>query len=94
MANGANGGNGAMSEKFAPIVAPDAITINLNRGLKGLADGLAERLPGGRQAMNGGLRAVIHRAIDQNPQTPDRDFTAVDLAEHLGVIQKPRRRKR
>lgn len=77
------------------------LTINLNRGLKGLAEGLADRLPAGRQVMNAGLREVLNRAIDQNPGTPNRDFTAVELAEHLGIIeadrpriQEARRRKR
>lgn len=83
-------------------VLSQPLTINLNRGLKGLAEGLADRLPAGRQVMNAGLREVLNRAIDQNPQTPDRDFTALALAEHLGIVQPekpkriaaPRRRKR
>lgn len=69
------------------------ITINLNRGLKGMAEGLIRRLPHGDKILDNGLRAVIHRSIDENPDIPKQDFTALDLAERAGLVQRPRRRR-
>lgn len=80
---------------FTPIVGP--LSINLNRGLKGMFEGLVKRLPNGATVLDAGLREVMHRAIDQNPQIPKQDFTAVGLAERLGIIEpepKPKRRRR
>ena len=78
-----------------PIIPP--VNINIARGLKGMFEGLVKRLPHGEKVLNGGLREVMHRAIDQNPQIPKSDFTAMQLAERLGIIQpepKPKRRRR
>jgi hypothetical protein len=85
-----------MSDKFTPIIPPDQVSINIARGLKGMVEGLVKRLPHGERVLNGGLREVVNRAIDQNPQIPAKDFTAVELAERLGIIQpvKPKRRRR
>lgn len=82
-----------MSDRFTPILPPDGVTVNLNRGLKGLFEGIAKRLPHGEALLNSGLRNVIHRAVDEQ-QVPNKDFTAEDLAEHLGILQRrPKARK-
>lgn len=86
------------ANQFTPILGPDGITLNLNRGLKGMFEGLVRRFcPDGEKVLAGGVREVIHRAIDQNPGIPKQDFTAVQLAEHLGIIKpepKPKLRRR
>lgn len=75
-----------MSDKFTPIVPPDALTVNLNRGLKGFLEGVVKRIPNGAAVLESGLRNVIHRAVDENA-VPDKDFTVEDLAEHVGLLQ-------
>lgn len=84
-----------MSNQFTPILKPDAVTINLNKGVKGMFAGLVKMLPHGETVLSGGLKQVIDRMVDENPQLVDREFTAVDLAEHLGILKKqPKRRRR
>lgn len=85
-----------MSDRFTPIVAPDGITINLNRGLKGMVEGLIKRIPNGAAVLDGGLRKIIHRAVDENTDVPNQDFTAEQLAERIGLLRpkaKTRRRR-
>jgi hypothetical protein len=80
----------------------EPLTINVNRGLKGMAEGLTRLLPQGQRMLDGGLREILHRAIDQNPEIPKQDFTLVSVAERVGLIEpprilpepKPRRRRR
>ena len=74
----------------------DRVTLNFNRGLKGMAEKLIQRFPHGQKVLDGGLREVINRAIDQNPEISKQDFTAVELAERMGLLkpEKPKRRRR
>ena len=71
-----------------------SLSINFNRGLKGMAEGLLRRVPNGAAALDGGLRQVIHRAIDEHPGIPKTEFTAEVVAERLGLLQKPKRKGR
>lgn len=75
---------GTMSNQFTPIVPP--VSINLQRGLKGMIEGIAARLPHGQAVLNAGLRDVVHRAIDQSPDLPKGEHTLVSLAERLGIL--------
>jgi hypothetical protein len=75
----------------------EQVTINLNRGLKGMFEGLLKMFPHGQKILDGGAREVLHRAIDQNPEIPKGDITAVKLAEQLGILKpepKPKAVKR
>ena len=74
----------------------DRLTLNFNRGLKGMAEKLIQRFPHGQKVLDGGLREVINRAIDQNPEISKQEFTAVELAERMGLLKptKPKRRRR
>ena len=73
-----------------------SLSINFNRGLKGMAEKLIQRLPHGQSILDGGAREVINRAIDQNSEISTKEFTAVELAERIGILQpeKPKRRRR
>ena len=66
----------------------DRLTLNFNRGLKGMAEKLIQRFPHGQKVLDGGLREVINRAIDQNPEISKQDFTAVELAERIGILKR------
>ena len=84
------------NDTFTPIIPPNGIRLNLNRGLKGMFEGLIKRMPHGQKILDGGLKEVIHKAIDQNPEIPKQDLTAVQLAERMGILKpekKVRRRK-
>lgn len=79
---------------MTPIIPPDGVTVNLARGLMGAAEKLVKRAhPLGEKVWNGGLGEVVKRAIQQNPAIPDKDFTAVELAERMGIL-KPERKVR
>lgn len=69
------------------------LSINFNRGLKGMAEGLIRRVPNGARALDGGLRDVVHRIIDQHPGISKTEFTAVEVAERIGLL-KPEKSKR
>ena len=79
----------------SPMIPGGGVTINLNRGLKGMVEGLVKRLPNGAAILDGGLRNIIHRAVDENTDVPNKDFTAEDLAERIGILKpKPKTRRR
>jgi hypothetical protein len=84
-------GGGVVSREALAV-----ITINLNRGLKGMGEKLIARFPNGQAILDGGLREVMYRMIDEQGISRE-EFTAVSLAERLGFLQteaKPRRRRK
>lgn len=81
-----------------PVIIPpalDGVTVNFAQGLRGLVDRgvqhVAQRSPGYEVAAKA-LGDVVKEAIRRNPGIVDRDITAVEIAEHIGIL--PRRRGR
>ena len=81
--------------KQSPILS-DAVRFNLARGLQSLADQAAEKFAsklGGHTAFRAAAD-VVKQAIRDNPDIPDKELTAVDLARDMGILQRPKRRRR
>jgi hypothetical protein len=79
-----------------PIIPPDAIRFNLARGLQSLADQaaakFAAKLPGAHTAFRAAAD-VVKQAIRDNPDIPDKELTAVDIARDMGILKRPKRRR-
>jgi hypothetical protein len=82
-------------DTLTPIVGPDGVTINVARGIVGAAEKMLARFhPNGQKLWDGGLGEVIRKAVQQNPDIPKEDLTAVQLAERIGILKPERKRRR
>lgn len=82
------------------------VKINVARGLMGLVERLAERIPHGQTILNLGGREILHQGLRENPSIPQGEFTPVQLARRIGFLsqeedraqieprERPRRRRR
>jgi len=64
----------------------EPIRINLVRGLMGICERFASKIPHGQTVMNAGLREVLHEGLKQNPAIPQEDLSLMDLARKVGFL--------
>lgn len=85
------GGRSAAFEVRAMKDLQPSITFNLARGLSSLADQAAAKLAARAPMLTTPLLAcadIVKQAIQENPEIPKQDITAVELARRAGVLPR------
>ncbi len=71
----------------------DQITVNVARGLTGIARSFVRTIPHGEQIWNGGLGKVVQSVIEKHPSVPAGEITLEEFAQRIGVLPKARRHR-
>ena len=79
-----------MSAQATPVTG---LSINLHRGIVGLIEHAAAKIPHGREVWEAGLGDVVAQAV-KDIGVSTEELTAVEAARQIGILKGGKKRRR